>query len=56
MRLQAELGRLGRLGAGGGPRVEILELEGCDHFGTHWALADADGPWCAALREALRDI
>ena len=54
MRLQAELGRLGADGSG--PRVEVLELEGCDHFGTHWALADMDGPWCAALREVLRDI
>ena len=51
MRLEAELSRL----EGGGPRVEVLELEGCDHFGTHWALADTEGPWCAALREVLRD-
>ena len=51
MRLEAELSRL----EGGGPRVEVLELEECDHFGTHWALADTEGPWCAALREVLRD-
>ena len=54
LRLQAELSRLGA--DGDGPRVEVLELEGCDHFGTHWALADTEGPWCAALREVLRDI
>ena len=43
-------------GRGRGRRAPGGSWRGANHFGTHWALADADGPWCAALREALRDI
>lgn len=53
-RLRAELESL-RAGSSG-PHVEILELGECDHFGTHWALAEEDGAWCAAMLAALREI
>ena len=53
-RLRAELERLGR-SATSAPRVEVLEMSECDHFGTHWALAEPGSEWIAALQSALKE-
>jgi acetyl esterase/lipase len=54
-RLRKLLARRGANSAAG-PKLDVLELAGAGHFDTHYAAADSESEWSAALRRTLSEM